>query len=177
MRPPTRLTDGVVVLRPLAEEDRDAVLETMRDELVRRWLNMPAQPTESDFELLLRTTRDAAASGERFDLTVTRAGNDRALGAVVASRRPRDNYELAYLAGPDGRGNGLMERAVRLVCNWLFAQGVGRIEVRTHPDNLPSQKLAERCGFQREGRERRSIWLHGKREDALVWSLIPEDPR
>jgi RimJ/RimL family protein N-acetyltransferase len=63
------------------------------------------------------------------------------------------------------------------MCDWLFAQGVGRIEVRTHPENGASQRLAERCGFQREGRERASIWLHGRREDALVWSLLPGDPR
>jgi RimJ/RimL family protein N-acetyltransferase len=32
-------------------------------------------------------------------------------------------------------------------------------------------------GFVREGVERRSIWLHGRREDAIVWSLLPDDPR
>ena len=177
MRPPTQLTDGVIVLRPLAEGDRERVLATMRDDVVRRWLNMPADPRDSDFDTLLRTSRDGAATGERYDLTITRAGEDAALGAVVASRRPRDNYELAYLAGPDGRGRGLMQRAVRLMCDWLFAQGVGRLEVRTHPDNEASQRLAARCGFRQEGRERSSIWLHGKREDALLWSLLPGDER
>jgi RimJ/RimL family protein N-acetyltransferase len=66
---------------------------------------------------------------------------------------------------------------VRLVCDWLFAEGVGRIEVRTHPGNVASQRVAQRAGFQREGTERRSIWLHGRREDAIVWSLLPDDTR
>ena len=70
-----------------------------------------------------------------------------------------------------------MTRAVRLVCGWLFEAGVGRIEIRTHPGNEPSQRLAERAGFQREGLERRSIWLHNNREDAILWSLLPDDPR
>jgi RimJ/RimL family protein N-acetyltransferase len=70
-----------------------------------------------------------------------------------------------------------MSSAVRLLCDALFEAGVGRLELRTHPDNEPSQRLAMRCGFRREGRERRSIWLHGKREDAYVWSLLPDDPR
>jgi RimJ/RimL family protein N-acetyltransferase len=47
--------------------------------------------------------------------------------------------------------------------------------VRTHVDNLGSQRLAQRCGFQREGVERKSIWLHGRRADAILWSLLPED--
>ena len=99
------------------------------------------------------------------------------LGAVIASRRHRENYEIAYLAGPEGRGRGLMTRAVRLLCDSLFDGGVGRLELRTHPGNEPSQRLAERCGFQREGLERKSIWLHGERSDAIVWSLLPDDPR
>ena len=63
------------------------------------------------------------------------------------------------------------------LCGYLLDAGVGRLELRTHPENEPSQRLARRCGFRQEGRERSSIWLHGKRADALVWSLLPGDPR
>lgn len=177
MKPPTSLTDGVVVLRSLREDDRAAVLATMRDPVVQRWLNMPGEPRDADFGMLMRTVRNGSASGERFDLGVTEPPADVVVGAVIASRRHRDNYELAYLASPAGRGKGLMERSVRLLCDWLFEQGVGRLEVRTHPQNEPSQRLAERCGFQREGVERQSIWLHGRRADAILWSLLPDDPR
>ena len=138
---------------------------------------MPADPRDGDFATVLRTVRDGASTGERIDLCVTSAADDLPVGSVVASRRHRENYELAYLAGEAGRGRGLMTRAVRLLCDWLFAQGVGRLEIRTHPGNVESQRLAERCGFKREGLERKSIWLHGRREDALVWSLLPDDPR
>jgi len=177
VKPPATLTDGVVVLRELREGDRAVVLSTMRDPLVAQWLNMPRAPTDRDFDSLTRLAHNGRLTGDRFDFTVTEAGADVSLGAVIASRRHRENYEVAYLAGADGRGRGLMSRAVRLVCDWLFSAGVGRIEVRTHPDNAPSQRVAERCGFQREGLERKSIWLHGRRADAIVWSLLPGDPR
>ena len=177
LQPPPTLTDGVVVLRELREDDRAVSLSTMDDELVHAWLNMPARPRDADFDSLLRVVQEGRATGERIDYAVTEAGVDVALGAVIASRRARDNYEVAYLAGAAGRGRGLMTRAVRLFCDWLFRQGIGRLELRTHPDNEPSQRLAERAGFQREGLERRSIWLHGRRQDAIVWSLLPDDPR
>jgi RimJ/RimL family protein N-acetyltransferase len=177
MRAPPTLSDGVVLLRELREDDRAVVLSTMRDPLVAQWLNMPRAPTDGDFDSLVRLAHNGRLTGNRFDFTVTEAGTDVSVGAVIASRRHRENYEVAYLAGAEGRGRGLMTRAVRLVCDWLFSAGVGRIEVRTHPDNAPSQRLAERCGFQREGIERKSIWLHGRRADAIVWSLLPGDPR
>jgi [ribosomal protein S5]-alanine N-acetyltransferase len=177
MNPPDSITDGVVVLRELREGDRAVVLSTMRDAVVAQWLNMPGAPSDRDFDSLLRVVREGRASGDRIDYTVTEAGEDVSLGAVIASRRHRDNWEIAYLARGEGRGRGVMTRAVRLLCDWLLEQGVGRIELRTHPDNEASQKLAQRAGFQREGLERKSIWLHGARQDAIVWSLLPADRR
>jgi len=177
MKPPDSITDGVVVLRELREGDRAVVLSTMRDAVVAQWLNMPGAPSDRDFDSLLRVVREGRASGDRIDYTVTEAGEDVSLGAVIASRRHRDNWEIAYLAREEGRGRGVMTRAVRLLCDWLLEQGVGRIELRTHPDNEASQKLAQRAGFQREGLERKSIWLHGARQDAIVWSLLPADRR
>jgi RimJ/RimL family protein N-acetyltransferase len=175
VQPPETITDGVVVLRQIREGDRSVVLATMRDPLVRRWLNMPPEPSDRDFDQLLRMIRESRRSGDRFDYAVTEPGDDTSLGAVIASRRHRDNYEIAYLAGEAGRGRGVMTRAVMLLCDTLLDEGVERLELRTHPENEPSQRLAERCGFQREGRERKSIWLHGGRVDAIVWSRLPED--
>jgi RimJ/RimL family protein N-acetyltransferase len=177
VRLPATLTDGAVVLRQIEEGDRADVLRTMRDPLVRRWLNMPADADDRHFDELRRRVAEGWESGERFDYAVAESVEGRAVGAVVASRRHRENYELAYLAGEDGRGRGLMSCALRLLCDALFAAGVGRLEIRTHPDNAESQRLAERAGFVREGVERRSIWLHGRRQDAILWSLLPDDPR
>jgi RimJ/RimL family protein N-acetyltransferase len=174
---PDTFTDGVVVLRELRESDRAVVLATMRDPVVRRWLNMPTDPGDRDFDSLARVAREGRRSGERFDYVVTEPGPDVSLGSVIVSRRHRDNFEIAYLAGERGRGRGLMTHAVALVCEGLFEQGAERLELRTHPENDASQRLAERCGFQREGIERKSIWLHARREDAVLWSLLPDDPR
>jgi RimJ/RimL family protein N-acetyltransferase len=177
VQPPPTITDGVVVLRQLREDDRAVVLSLMGDPLVQEWLNMPRQPGDRDFDSLVRTVRNGWRTGDRFDYVVTEGDDDVSLGAVIASRRHRDNYEIAYLAREAGRGRGLLTRAVTLLCNVLLDAGIGRLELRTHVENGASQRLAERCGFTREGTERKSIWLHGRRADAIVWSRLPEDRR
>ncbi len=69
-----------------------------------------------------------------------------------------------------------MTVAVRLLCEWLFAElDVGRIELTTAPENYASQRVAQRCGFQKEGLLRAYL-LHqhtGQRRDGLMWSLLP----
>ena len=169
---PDSMTDGVVLLRELREGDRAATLSTMRDALVAQWLNMPAAPVDRDFDSLLRVARAGRVSGDRIDYTVTEAATDVSLGAVIASRRHRDNWEVAYLAGAKGRGRGLMTRAVRVLCDWLLEEGVGRIELRTHPDNEASQRLAERAGFQREGLLRNWGRVGGEYRDMYIYSLL-----
>ena len=61
MKPPTTLSDGVVVLRRYREDDRAVALSTMRDPLTRRWLNMPSSPRDADFDSLLRVVDDGFA--------------------------------------------------------------------------------------------------------------------
>jgi RimJ/RimL family protein N-acetyltransferase len=175
IRAPEKLTDGTVVLRRLREGDRAAVIETMRDPVVRRWLNMPADPGDREFDAVMRTVATGFRTGERYDFCVVTDDDEPARGSVIASRRHRDNYEIAYLAGERGRGHGLMTRAVVVLSEWLLGQGVGRLEIRTHPDNAASQRVAENAGFVREGIARSAVQSRGRRWSVVVYSLLPED--
>jgi RimJ/RimL family protein N-acetyltransferase len=68
-----------------------------------------------------------------------------------------------------------MSRALLLLCRYGFEQlGLERLELYTDPDNLASQRLADKVGFQREG-VLRSHLLHpdGRRRDSVMFSLLP----
>jgi RimJ/RimL family protein N-acetyltransferase len=58
------------------------------------------------------------------------------------------------------RGLGLGTEAVRLFVDWLFRQGVERVEGRTSQGNKAMVAVFERLGFRRE-EENRSVryWL------------------
>jgi RimJ/RimL family protein N-acetyltransferase len=45
----------------------------------------------------------------------------------------------------------------------------------TAPDNEASQRVAEKAGFTREGLLRRYVEIKGKRRDAVVFSLLPDE--
>jgi RimJ/RimL family protein N-acetyltransferase len=63
-------------------------------------------------------------------------------------------FEVGYFLRTDAWGKGIATRALTLVAQWLLGQpGVERVVLCTHPENLASQRVAERAGFVRDGVE------------------------
>jgi RimJ/RimL family protein N-acetyltransferase len=59
--------------------------------------------------------------------------------------------EIGYFLRANARGRGLATRSLRLASEWLLAGGHRRIDLCTHPDNLPSQAVARRAGYEPSG--------------------------
>ena len=45
------------------------------------------------------------------------------------------------------------------------------------PENAPSQRIAEKCGFQLEGTARGALFTGGRSVDVLMYALLRDDPR
>ena len=66
--------------------------------------------------------------------------------------------------------------AVRLVSGWAFDElGIKRLNLITVPENLASQRVAERAGFTREGLLRAWMPTRDGRCDSVMFSLLPDD--
>ncbi|MEZ5217910.1 MAG: GNAT family protein [Ilumatobacteraceae bacterium] len=85
------------------------------------------------------------------------------------------------------RGRGFGTAAVTWVVDHLFSSygNLHRIEATTRDDNLPMQRVFDRCGFRLEGRMREA-WSNadGSRADTWIyailrreWSAMVPDPR
>lgn len=91
---------------------------------------------------------------------------------AVAEGRAAVGYWLAGHA----RGRGRATRTVRLPARWAFGDlAIARLELTCGPDNLASQRVAERSGFTCEGLLRSHLPFKGGRRDSLLFSLLPTD--
>jgi RimJ/RimL family protein N-acetyltransferase len=99
------------------------------------------------------------------------------VGGVNLRLTDNHNAEISYFLRESVRGQGWATRSVLLVSRWAFRSlGIERIELRVHPENEASRRVAERAGFVFEGVERASrAWPDGTRFDSLLFSLIPSD--
>ncbi|MEM7006367.1 MAG: GNAT family protein [Pseudomonadota bacterium] len=84
---------------------------------------------------------------------------------------------LGYWLGKSYVGKGFMTEAVNLVADWAFSSlGLSRIEAGTLPENEKSQRVLERCHFQREGVAREYLEIAGKRRDHVLYAKLASDP-
>lgn len=95
---------------------------------------------------------------------------------VVLLFRQLDTVDLGYWLIERARRKGLASRAVSLAVRWALTDaGLARVEALVEPDNITSQRLLERIGFQREGHLRSYLVFDDRRANALMYSLIPSD--
>ena len=84
-------------------------------------------------------------------------------------------YELGYIIHDRAdRGHGYASQAVRLFSDYLFAHlpDFYRQQLLIEVWNTPSWKLAERCGFVREGVLRSSGFGAGDPADCFIYSRV-----
>lgn len=101
---------------------------------------------------------------------------DNLLGTVWAFKSIPyfDALEVGYqIYRPKNRGKGYASAALKLLCQYLFdARQVNRLEIRVAKDNLASQKVAKKCGFQQEGLHPQAAFSKGKLHDMYSYGLL-----
>jgi RimJ/RimL family protein N-acetyltransferase len=181
--PEPALTDGVVRLRPWRDDDLEFVVRACQDAEVARFSPAIASPYTADDALgWFAIQEPERLSGSGLDLAITDATSGTALGAVGwnAVSAARRSATIGYWLAREARGQGHASRAMRLLAAWAFEElAFERLELTTDPENVGSQRVAERCGFRREGQLRSyMVVLHsGERRDSLVYGLLPGELR
>jgi RimJ/RimL family protein N-acetyltransferase len=77
-------------------------------------------------------------------------------------------------------GQGLVTEACALVVDFGFHRlGLHRIWADHPPDNLASERILEKLGFQREGVARGSMYSNSRGEwcDMVVWAILEDEWR
>ena len=161
------------MLRPPAKADVPAIVEACQDpELARFIPGFPSPYTARDARRWVASrTRDRGS--RTFLIVDSDSGSlygaiELRLGAVGS---------VGYWVVQTARGRGIATQATKLVSRWAVTEGgVERLELTTHPENIPSQRVAEKAGFTREGVLRAHMeFPDGRRRDSVMFSLLPSD--
>ena len=84
--------------------------------------------------------------------------------------------EIGYTLIPSERNKGYCTEAVKIIVDYLFlSRDIVRIQAGTNPRNVASQRVLEKAGFRKEGLVRKSVFVRGKWEDGLLYSILREE--
>ncbi|MFC9438280.1 GNAT family N-acetyltransferase [Nocardia sp. NPDC057030] len=178
--PDPPLSDNVVALRLWRTSDLHQRLAGYADPEFRRFSLLSGAPvTEARVrEHFEQETRDRE-HGRKLSLAIVDAADPRHVWggcSVYDIDLDQQRAGVGYWLAPPARGRGAATRTVRLLAKWAFdALGIARLELTCSPDNLASQRVAERAGFVREGVLRSHMRAQHGRRDSVLFSLLPGD--
>jgi RimJ/RimL family protein N-acetyltransferase len=147
----------------------------LADPAVLRFTRVP-EPVPAGFAASwVARYEEARRNGTREAFAVVEDGEFLGLALAPTIDRETQTAELGYVVTPAARGRGVATEALRRLTEWALAEGMLRIELLISVENPASQKVAERCGYVRDGVLRNAYVKPGRREDTEVWSRLASD--
>ena len=96
--------------------------------------------------------------------------------SVVHFDERSDRAELGYCMGYDWWGKGLMTEAITALVDFLFTEvGCNRLEIVHLIENPASGRVAQKCGFTKEGVRREYFNKNGVFHDDVFYALLKKD--
>jgi RimJ/RimL family protein N-acetyltransferase len=113
---------------------------------------------------------------EEFERMLIVDLEDRIIGDIGHFQlRGKHVREIGYiLFEPAARGRGYTSEAVMLLVDYLFRSQhhLHRLELMMAVDNLGSERVAQKCGFTKEGTLRQRLFFDGRFVDGHLYSLL-----
>src|SRR5215472_3945598 len=146
----SRLTDGVIFLRPLIPEDAADHLAG-EDDKMAKWVSGGRSTLANVKEFIQNCQENWRNGGPRRAFGVFDCATTRLVGFVEANLaflRDPNQVNVSYGIFPEWRGRGLALRAIDLMDQYLrIATEARQTVLRIAPTNTASHRIAEKGGF------------------------------
>jgi ribosomal-protein-alanine N-acetyltransferase len=173
-----RRSSPEVTLRPATPRDAELLRQWRSEPSVRRYQPLNELPT-AQLRADVASQRMAdlyRGRGEKFQWIVQVDGEPAGWITLVVSNWEHGLAEVGYALSSPYQSRGLMSEAVQILLDDIFTNTlIDRVEARCAIENVGSQRVLEKNGFQREGLLRGYFRLRGRRIDNYLYSLLRED--
>lgn len=158
-----------LILRQFTKDDSAKLHKICNERYILKWMPDWESSVEDrerwigwvDRQYSLSTKKSA-----RIMLAVTLKDNGKLIGMVgIGNKKEVDNeIEIAYFISEEFSGKGFISEAAKAMAAWAFDDlKLDYLIAIVEPDNFPSQRVVEKCGFTRL--ETRMILNSGETEE------------
>lgn len=173
-----RIQPQEVTLRPAVPRDAELLRQWRAEPSVRRYQPLNELPTaQLRADVASQRMPDLyRGRGEKFQWIVQVDGDPAGWITLVVSNWEHGLAEVGYALTTVYQGQGVMTEALQVLLDDLFLNTLlERVEARCAVENLGSQRVLEKNGFQREGHLKGYFKLRGRRVDNYLFGLLRDD--
>ncbi len=121
------------------------------------------------------------SGGTAVPLFLIRRSDSALLGAITLDnirRGPAQAGTTGYWIGKPFARHGYMKEAIEAVVHYAFRTlDLSRIEAGCLPENTPSRRLLEQCGFKYEGVAQSYLQIDGRWRNHVLYANLRNDRR
>jgi RimJ/RimL family protein N-acetyltransferase len=164
-----------LLLRPMREDDVDAIVRAFEDPENQRWLSAPPSPyTRADaVEFVTAIAPGGRAAGTDLTCALEADGEFVGVAGLHSLSSGRLGPEIGYWIAFWARRRGYAAEAAGALAEWALAHGAPRAHLFADVGNAPSQAVARRAGFVEEGVVRACLeYRDGRRADAVLFGRV-----
>jgi len=147
------LVTSAISLRAWTTHDVGVLVDACNDQALRAQLGLPAPYTATDAHDYVAQCSAGWTSGDQFTFAVTDRRAGTVIGSVRVGRTPH-GATAGYWTAPWARRRGVASDALRLVSAWAIENGLSPIRLYVDADNVASQRVARRAGYQPDDHNR-----------------------
>jgi [ribosomal protein S5]-alanine N-acetyltransferase len=164
-------------LRPLSEQDINALFRLHSDPVAMRYWSAPAWKDAERGKAMLARDQDTSVKGHlRLGIESNASGELIGTCTFFDINTQCRRAELGYMLASGAWGQGYMREALLAFIDHGFSSlDLNRIEADTDPRNERSMQLLLRMGFVKEGHFRERWIVDGEVSDAAMFGLLRRD--
>lgn len=151
MLPPKYLQTQRLVLRIYSQEDAESIFNAYaQDKAVAHYLSWKPHKSIKETKAFIDNCLENWALSSLYVWAIVLKSGE--LIGGISLRMHGSRVELGYVIAKNYWGNGYCSETVKAISDWALEQtGIYRVGAVCDVENIPSARVLEKCGFEKEG--------------------------
>jgi ribosomal-protein-alanine N-acetyltransferase len=141
------LSNKRIVLRPINNDDFEAIFKLRSSPIVNKYILRKTEQTESVVQEYMSVVMNGYKKDLNYTFAITLEG--KLIGTICLCGFSKDmkTAEIGYDLSPEFQRKGFGSEAISTILDFGKQLGFEKMEAYTHHENIPSRKTLEKHGF------------------------------
>ena len=162
-------------LRRVVREDVNEIFALRSDREVMKYIPRPLAKNTEDAMAHIEMIDEKIENNEGINWAITLKDDTKLIGIIGHYRIKPEHFraEIGYMLLPEYHGKGIIAEAIKETVSYGFKiMKLHSIEAVIDPENLASEKVLLKSGFEKEAHLKENEYYEGRFLDTIIYSIL-----